>query len=292
MNHGAKFIGIAVLTIAGLFSGCATQPATPPPELVPAKLLEPESPPPPPESVLDNQPADVKAAIESYRQSSEAPVLHEGITTRFPYDPDAEPVVLCKPLRVTEIMLAPGESVENAAAGDTERWMIQPMAGRVLVKPKAPGIETNLIILTPRHTYQLTLKSGAKYMPRVAFYYPKEIVAAEANHKADLERRARQTATPAPLAKLNFGYTVSGADVPWKPVQTFDDGERVYIEMPATLLASDAPTLMVNADGADALVNYQVKGRYYVVDRLFKQAVLVSGTGKTWQEITIARTGA
>jgi type IV secretion system protein VirB9 len=75
-------------------------------------------------------------------------------------------------------------------------------------------------------------------------------------------------------------------------VQTFDDGERVYIEMPQTLMASDAPTLMVNADGADTLVNYQVKGRYYVVDRLFKQAALVSGTGKDRQQVTIARTGA
>jgi type IV secretion system protein TrbG len=94
------------------------------------------------------------------------------------------------------------------------------------------------------------------------------------------------------LAKLNFAYSVSGPDVPWKPVQTFDDGERVYIEMPQTLMASDAPTLMVNADGVNALVNYQVKGRYHVVDRLFKKAVLVSGTGKDQQQITIARTGA
>src|SRR5260370_31435694 len=126
--------------------------------------------------------------------------------------------------------------------------MIQPVDGRVLVKHKAASITTSLIILTGRHTYHLALKSGGKYMPRVAFYYPKEIIAAEANRKSELERRASQASTPAPLAKLNFGYTVSGPNVPWKPVQTFDDGERVYIEMPQTLMASDAPTLMVNAD--------------------------------------------
>jgi P-type conjugative transfer protein TrbG len=129
-------------------------------------------------------------------------------------------------------------------------------------------------------------------MPRVAFYYPVEIVAAEANRKAELERRTRQNSTPTPPAKLYFGYTVSGPEVPWKPVQAFDDGERVYIEMPEKLMASDAPTLMVTADGVDALVNYQVKGRYYIVDRLFNRAVLVSGTGKDRQEITIARAGA
>jgi P-type conjugative transfer protein TrbG len=292
MKRKNKCVRVAAIAFVGLLSGCAAQPPTPPVELVPAKLLEPTPPPPPPESVLDNQPAYVKAAIDAYQRSGAAPVLHDGITTRFPYDADAEPVVFCKPLRITEILLAPGESVEQAAAGDTERWMIQPVEGRVLVKPKAPGITTNLIILTARHSYHLTLQSGGRYMPRIAFYYPKEIIAAEANRRRELEHRATQASTPAPLAKLNFGYSVSGPNVPWKPVQAFDDGERVYIEMPDKLMASDAPTLMVNADGADALVNYQVEGRYYVVDRLFKQAVLVSGAGSERQEITIARTGA
>jgi P-type conjugative transfer protein TrbG len=291
MKREKNFVGIVTAGLVAMLSGCATQPPAPPIELVPAKLLEP-TPPPAPESVLDNQPADVKAAIDAYQKSGEAPVLHNGITTRFPYDPDTELTVFCKPLRITEILLAPGESVEQAAAGDTERWMIQPVDGRVLVKPKAAGIETNLIILTVRHAYHLTLKSSGKYMPRVAFYYPREIVAAEANRKRELERRAKQTGTPPPLAKLNFAYSVTGPDVPWKPVQAFDDGERVYIEMPEKLMAADAPTLMVNADGADALVNYQVEGRYYVVDRLFKQAVLVSGTGKGREEIRIARIGA
>jgi P-type conjugative transfer protein TrbG len=282
------FVTIAV---AG-FSGCATRTPPPQPELVPARLLEPEPPPPPPEIVLDEQPSYVRAAIANYQRNGEAPILRDGITTRFPYRTDAQFLVLCEPLRVSEILLAPGESVENAAAGDTERWMIQPINGRVLVKPKAAGIATNLVILTSRHTYHLTLKSGGRYMPRVAFYYPEEIVAAEANRKRELERRASDRSTPAPLAKLNFGYKVSGPEVPWKPVQTFDDGERVYVEMPEALMASDAPTLMVDADGAGALVNYQVKGRYYIVDRLFKQAVLVSGTGKDRQQIIIARAGA
>ena len=90
---------------------------------------KPEPPPPPPESVLESQPADVRAAIANYQRSGEAPILHDGITTRFPYEADAQFLVLCEPLRVTEILLAPGESVENAAAGDTERWMIQPVDG-------------------------------------------------------------------------------------------------------------------------------------------------------------------
>lgn len=292
MNREQAFIGIAAIGFFALLSGCATQPASPPIDLVPASLLEPTPPPPPAESLLKHQPDNIKVAISDYQKSGEAPVLRDGITTTFPYDPDAEPTVFCKSLRITEILLAHGEGVDNAAAGDTERWMIQPVAGRVLVKPKAADITTDLIILTATHAYHLTLQSGRKYMPRVAFYYPKEVLAAEASRRNELENRAKQPPAPAPLAKLNFAYAISGPAVPWKPVQAFDDGERVYIEMPEKLMASDAPALMVNADSANALVNYQVQGRYYVVDRLFKQAVLVSGVGKDRQEIRIARTGA
>jgi len=288
-----KFAKIASATVLPiLLAGCSTHSPVQPIELVPAKLLEPQPTRVIPSSNLAPEPSDVRSAIENYQRTGTAPELHEGITTRFPYDPDAEPIVLCEPLRVTEVLLGSGESVASAAAGDTERWMIQAVNGRVLVKPKVAGITTNLIILTSHHTYHLMLKSGGKYMPRFAFYYPTETLAAEANRKRELDQQNRQASALPALAQLNFGYSLSGPAVSWKPVQTFDDGERVYIEMPTSLLASDAPALMISADDSNALVNYQVKGRYYIVDRIFKQAVLVSGTGKDRREITITRIGA
>ena len=275
-----------------LLWGCSTHPAVQPIELVPAKLFEPQATRLVPPTNVTPEPSDVKSAIEDYRRTGSAPVLHEGITTRFPYDPNAEPVVFCQPLRVTEVLLGSGESAESAAAGDTERWMIQSVDGRVLVKPKVAGIVTNLIILTSHRTYHLMLKSGGRYMPRVAFYYSAETLTEEANRRRELEYHNEQSSALPALAQLNFAYSVSGPSVSWRPVQTFDDGERVYIEMPATLLASDSPALLIGADDTSALVNYQVKGRYYIVDRIFKQAVLVSGTGKDRREITITRIGA
>lgn len=293
----AKRGGVERLGVLGLLAavvmtpGCAAQKPAPPLELVSAKLLEPAPPAPEPASVLDRQPGEVKAAIEDYARNGKARVLHDGISTIFPYDPNSQPAIECRPLRVTEITLAPGESVSSVAAGDTERWIVNPVDGRVLVKPKVAGIATNLIILTDRHSYSIALRTGRHYMPRVGFYYPREMLAAEHARNQAAAKAAQQSAVPPLLAKLNFGYAISGPDVPWKPVQAFDDGSRVYVEMPEDLMASDAPSLMVASNGQDALVNYQVKGRYYVVDRLFEQAVLVSGTGAERKEINIKRNG-
>ena len=279
-------LALAALLIA---PGCAQR--TPPPlELVPASLLEKEPPPASPESALENQPDDVQTAVQEYARTHDAPILHRGVTTIFPYDPDGQPTVECKPLRVTEIALAPGEAAQSVAAGDTERWIVTPAAGRALIKPKAPGIATNLIILANRHNYSLALKSGRHYMPQAAFYYPREALAAERARQREVARAARQAAYPPPLAKLNFGYTVPGPDVPWKPVQAFDDGSHVFIELPGNLMAADAPSLMVAANGNPSLVNYQVvNGRYYQVDRLFNQAILVSGAGGGRREVRITR---
>ncbi len=289
-GRGWGRIGVLGLLAASLIaSSCAQQQAAAPVELVPANLLEPQHRAVRLESVLDKQPQDVKAAIENYARDHRAPTLHDGITTIFPYDANSQPVIECRPLRVTEISLASGEEVKSVAAGDTERWIVTTADARVLAKPKAPGIATNLIILTDRHSYSLGLKASRKYMPRVAFYYPSEVLAAEQERKRALDKAAEKALVPPALPKLNFGYSITGPDVPWKPVQIFDDGARVYVEMPENLMASDAPSLMVASNGKDALVNYQVKDRYYLVDRLFNQAVLVSGTGVDRKEVSIKR---
>jgi len=280
---------LGLLTASLVGSSCAQQKSSSPVDLVPASLLEPQRPAAQQEDVLDQQPGDVKVAIEDYARGYRAPTLRQGITTIFPYDANSQPIIECRPLRVTEISLQPAEDLKSVAAGDTERWIVTPADGGVLVKPKQPGIATNLIILTDRHSYSLGLMTGRNYMPHVEFYYPREVLAAEHEHQHALAKAAEQPQSLPTLARLNFGYSISGPDVPWKPIQTFDDGAHVYVEMPADLMASDAPSLMVASNGKDALVNYQVKDRYYLVDRLFNEAVLVSGTGADRKEVTIKR---
>jgi type IV secretion system protein VirB9 len=70
-----------------------------------------------------------------------------------------------------------------------------------------------------------------------------------------------------------------------------NDGTHTYLKMPATLHSTDAPALFVQSTtGENALVNYRVKGGYYVVDKLFDRAVLTWGVGNDKQTVTISRT--
>ena len=140
-------------------------------------------------------------------------------------------------------------------------------------------------------------------MQEVEFYYPDEVLAEmkEADAAA-----AKGTAVDPPgddgagavvkiatvnPAELNFSYKIDGANVAFRPVQAFDDGSHVYIQMSPEMKTSEAPALLIAAGSGTQMVNYRVEGNYYVVDRLFNQAVLVSGVGRQQDRVTIAYAG-
>src|SRR3546814_9390521 len=64
----------------------------------------------------------------------------------------------------------------------------------------------------------------------------------------------------------------------WRPVRAFDDSAQVFIEFPAGIGQGEIPPLFViGPNGGGELVNYRVRERYIVVDRLFSAAELRLG---------------
>lgn len=200
------------------------------------------------------------------------------------------------PGRVADIVLQPGETLVSVASGDTARWVIGDTEsgsgpGRrahLLVKPTAPGLRTNLVIATDRRVYRLDLASGARAMTSIAWTYPGDELLA-------LQRRKAAAAASAPVAaavsveRLNFNYAIEGDSPAWRPVRAFDDGVQVFIEFPPSRTGGEAPPLFVIASSGKAeLVNYRVRGHYYVVDRLFSLAELRLGE-KRQQVVRIVR---
>jgi hypothetical protein len=118
-------------------------------------------------------------------------------------------------------------------------------------------------------------------MQEVRFYYPEELLASM--NDADKAAQAQKADPPQDgavtslksldPAALNFAYAVAGPKVAWRPVRAFDDGKHVYIQMRQRMESSEAPVLMVAANSGNQMVNYRVKGDYYVVDKLFDEAV-------------------
>lgn len=217
----------------------------------------------------------------------------------YPFTEGAIYRVITAPGRVTDIALQPGEALGAVASGDTVRWVIGDTSSgagtdkrtHVLVKPFAAGLATNLIITTDRRSYHLALTSTARTaLAALSWTYPQDMLLALKRTQAEAEARA-PVASGVAVEQLRFDYTISGDSPAWRPLRAFDDGRQTFVEFPASLTVGEAPPLfLVGTDGTAQLVNYRVRGHFYIVDRLFTAAELRLGT-KHPQVVRIERIG-
>ena len=126
-------------------------------------------------------------------------------------------------------------------------------------------------------------------MAALSWTYPADALIA-------LRRAATAAEIAAPVAQgltvedLRFNYVVSGDRVSWRPIRAFDNGRQTFVEFPETLAVGEAPPLFViGGTGQAELVNYRVRGRFYVIDRIFETAELRLGSKKQ-QVVRITRT--
>jgi type IV secretion system protein VirB9 len=216
----------------------------------------------------------------------------------YPYTPGALYRLYAAPEQVSDIALQPGEELVAVSAGDTVRWVVGDTTSgggdakqvHVLVKPVAPALQTNLVITTDRRTYHLALQSTEHTaMAALSWSYPQDQIAAlkKQNERAEAVRPIDQGLS---LENLQFRYAVTGDEPPWRPIRAFDDGAKVYIEFPSRIDQGEAPPLfVVGPTGESELVNYRVRGNYYIVDRLFGAAELRLGQDPQ-QVVRISRT--
>lgn len=207
----------------------------------------------------------------------------------YPYREGAIYQAYVAPGAVTDIALQPGEALIAVAAGDTTRWVIGDTTSgsdatrrtHILVKPHAAGLATNLVVTTDRRTYYLKLTAtAATAMAALSWTYPADALIALRNAVPTVPA-ASTSSLPTDIARLHFGYRITGDRVAWRPLRAFDDGRQTYVEFPATIVTGEAPPLfIVGAQGAAELVNYRMRGRFYVVDRIFDAAELRLGTKK------------
>jgi type IV secretion system protein TrbG len=221
----------------------------------------------------------------------------------YPFTEGALYQLYATPGQVTDVALQEGEQLVGSgpvAAGDTVRWIIgdtESGAGarkrvHILVKPIRPDILTNLVINSDRRTYHLELRSTPKtYMASVSWIYPQDQLIALRRQNA-LAEAAAPVESGLDLASLRFRYAIEGDNPPWRPLNAFDDGKKVYIEFPRGIAQGEMPPLfVVSPDGkASELVNYRVRGNHMIVDRLFAAAELRLGDRGSERRVRIVRT--
>ena len=91
------------------------------------------------------------------------------------------------------------------------------------------------------------------------------------------------------MDRRRYRYVIEGDNPPWRPVNAYDDGRKVYIEFSAGIGQGEMPPLVViGQDGKTELVNYRVYRNVVIADRLFAAAELRLG-GDTQQKVRIVR---
>ncbi len=191
---------------------------------------------------------------------------------------------------MTDIALQAGETLIAVAAGDTARWVIGDTTSgtgiekrtHILVKPFASGLATNLVVTTDRRSYHLQLTATSRTaMAALSWTYPVDALIALRKANEQVAATAAPVAEGLAVDNLHFNYAISGDTPDWRPIRAFDDGRQTFVEFPASITVVEAPPLfIVGPTGEAELVNYRVRGRFYVVDRIFDAAELRLGTKK------------
>ncbi|GFO63606.1 P-type conjugative transfer protein TrbG [Geomonas paludis] len=284
---------------------------------IPASAPVQTSPPqtvPQPQAQAAPQPAQPKG-LQIKKQQAKKPVRKEGLSDRqimehrvkqsvqrpvnamsvesktiYSYVPDAIYMIYAALNHVVDIQLQPGERLTGKiVAGDTFRWEVgtvedgsgSNVTTHVLIKPKQAGIETNFLIVTDRHSYRLYAQSNDDFfIPTVGWAYSdEEMTAKSAQIRKEQQRLDGMVAAPAIIAaNLNFKYKIKAdKKYAWVPLRAFDDGSKTYIQIAPEMKSSEAPVLFIKDGKKLNLVNYRIKGDYFIVDRLFEEAELRSG---------------
>jgi type IV secretion system protein VirB9 len=187
--------------------------------------------------------------------------------------------------KLTCVQLEPGEElVSPPASGNTDVFEVRfaysreggTQRAQIYIMPYLANKNTTLFINTNKRSYSFMVYSYPTiFMPLVSFSYPLQI--------REAMRQQIESNTDIPISggitNLHFEYEIiphSPFKPRWMPSLVFDDGEKTYFYFPSAVRASYAPVLFeLNSKNERVIVNYRVKGTYYIVDRVLPKAELV-----------------
>lgn len=249
----------------------------------------------------------LERAYQTFLRTGKAPnIITEGFI-EFAYGAQ-QPIVPASPFELSVISLELGEQVTNVSSGDPMRWSYslaysgsKIRQAHVMVKPSMSDISTDLVITTDKRFYTLKLvsKQSPHYYRDVRFWYPsdiqknveKEIARREESNNLNQGSSFNETDNNLDTTNLNFNYRIKSSffkEKPkWYPTRVFDDTRQTYIQFPIIANRGDLPALFVKNRHQMTIANYRLKSSYFVVDQVFKEALLICGVGRNQETVAI-----
>jgi type IV secretion system protein VirB9 len=219
------------------------------------------------------------------------------------------PVALGAPL---DIVLERGEKVRNVVDGDREphgqgegqgqgaqaprRWELKEGAeGRgdterhhLFLTVTEAKLKNGITITTDRRTYYLTCESVPSSPIRVVRW---RYAAEPGEERSTPEETPGILPAPRVPAQYHVGYEVqSRRQAPeWMPRHVVDDGQKVYILYPESLLAGHTPLVRGIGPNGPQLINARQYLNVVIVDEMAARLELRVGVGDTAEVVTITR---
>jgi len=170
-----------------------------------------------------------------------------------------------------------GETFAGLGAGDLESLTFAAQANHLFLKPKAPGVDTNLTVLTSRRAYHFDY-TATVHRPEpddpdviyvLRFTYPPPPAAAE-----DGSREVGRSLAAAGGTPRNLEYWYRGSPT-LKPSAAWDDGVQTHLTYAAQ---QELPAIFLrNEDGSESLVNTTVEGADVIVHRVAHRLIVRRG---------------
>ena len=185
----------------------------------------------------------------------------------------------------TQLVFGVSERILDVEGGDRDGWIVtyqKNLPNMLFIKPTLLGSNSNITVVTTRHTYYFhvasnkQLNSHEKATYAIKFFYPED---ERQQLKATLAAQNRQKAATLNTSRhpktYNWNYSFNGARE-IMPAHVFDDGVFTYFEMRPN---QPLPAIFIvdNQHGEEAVVNMRRQGDLLVVQRTAPQFTLRMG---------------
>lgn len=213
------------------------------------------------------------------------PETYSGSAMIYDYNEDYVYEVYTKALRLTDIYLAPGETIlGDPVLSDTVRfkWDVGTNSDasgatrqHLYIKPTEAGLAASLVINTDLRTYHIALISyNSTYMPIVRWRYHLSAEEKLSQKRSSMGKGFAASATENfsnEVPDFNFKVTYTWKKPYWLPKLVYAFEGKTYIIMPKETFQRELPGAF--GDRRD-LINYRVQGSTFVIDKLLDKITL------------------